>query len=365
MIKILFLSANPKDTMRLSLGGEFRAIHARLIASECRESFVIMQECALQVQDLQAHLLRHKPNILHFSGHGSRAGEILLETDAGIGQPVPVAALEKLFGILKTRIPTTCVVLNACFSKAQAEAIAKHVRCVIGMSDAIHDEASISFSSAFYQALGFGESIHTAFELARNQLQLENLGHDEIPQLIVGNRTDPAAIYLARRKKKKASKTREQKAISVHSAPGSEPRAGHDESAPLLMSPRAAVHRSSRPDPIEPLTPDSAPARKRGPRLPLKGLTCAAVILLILLSGTLYFRSYRDSHSSPRSSPPDASTTAALSNNGETLVWVNTASHIYHCPGDYYYKNTTQGELMTEKEAISKNNRPDHFKPCR
>ncbi len=32
-------------------------------------------------------------------------------------------------------------------------------------------------------------------------------------------------------------------------------------------------------------------------------------------------------------------------------VWVNLASHVYHCPGDRYYGRTKDGKYMTESEA--------------
>ncbi|MGH9760567.1 MAG: hypothetical protein ACREAC_06950, partial [Blastocatellia bacterium] len=97
MIKILFLSANPKRTKRLRLDEEVRAIRDKLNAATLRDDFTIEQEWALRVGDLQGHLMRHKPNIVHFSGHGSDEGEIILEDEAGKSQAVPIPALDQLF----------------------------------------------------------------------------------------------------------------------------------------------------------------------------------------------------------------------------------------------------------------------------
>jgi hypothetical protein len=49
---------------------------------------------------------------------------------------------------------------------------------------------------------------------------------------------------------------------------------------------------------------------------------------------------------------------------GPGMVWVNTASKVYHCPNDRYYGKTKQGEYMTEADAKAKGNRADHNKPC-
>jgi hypothetical protein len=45
-------------------------------------------------------------------------------------------------------------------------------------------------------------------------------------------------------------------------------------------------------------------------------------------------------------------------------VWVNTGTGVFHCPGSRYYRNTKQGELMTEADARSSGKRPAYGKPC-
>jgi hypothetical protein len=63
---------------------------------------------------------------------------------------------------------------------------------------------------------------------------------------------------------------------------------------------------------------------------------------------------------------PKASSTpaAAAPGGGPGQVWVNSASHVYHCPSDRWYGKTKSGEYMSESDAIAKGNRADHGKAC-
>jgi hypothetical protein len=171
-----------------------REIRNRVRSSTYRDQFDISDEWAVRAVDLQEHLLRHNPTIVHFSGHGSSSGELVLEDLNGLSHPVEVDALRALFSLLGNSIK--CVVLNACFSETQARAIAETVDCVVGMSDTIGDDSAIAFASSFYQALGYGKSIKSAFDLGCNQIHISALNDQDIPKLIIRSRGDPANVFL-------------------------------------------------------------------------------------------------------------------------------------------------------------------------
>lgn len=195
MIKILFLAANPLDTDKLHLDEEMRAINTALRQGEFRDQFDIRSHWAVRVSDLQELFLRHQPDIVHFSGHSSHQSEIILQDNAGNSQPVSASPLRQLFSILKDNI--RCVVLNACYSETQVQGIAEHIDCIVGMSDVISDNAALNFATAFYRALGYGRSIQTAFDLGCSQIDLENLGEQDTPQLLAIH-SNPSEVVLVR-----------------------------------------------------------------------------------------------------------------------------------------------------------------------
>jgi hypothetical protein len=49
---------------------------------------------------------------------------------------------------------------------------------------------------------------------------------------------------------------------------------------------------------------------------------------------------------------------------GPGMVWVNTSSKVYHCPGTKYYGTTKGGKYMAEKDAIAAGNHADHGNAC-
>jgi len=166
MIKVLLLSANPVDAP-LSIEEEFRAIDAKIRASEHRDHVQLILHGAVRLDDIPGLLMRHKPHVVHFSGHGAASGIALTGPD-GAARLVPPDALAHIFRALKDNVRV--VLLNACDSALQAEAIVSEIDCAVGMSDEIEDQAAIAFAAAFYEALGYGRSVQTAFDLALVQL---------------------------------------------------------------------------------------------------------------------------------------------------------------------------------------------------
>ncbi|MBW4505046.1 MAG: pentapeptide repeat-containing protein [Scytonematopsis contorta HA4267-MV1] len=176
---ILILAANPKNTSNLRLDEEVREIDAGLQRAKKRELFDLKQRWAVRVQDVYQALLDFKPQIVHFSGHGDGSDGLALEDDTGMLKLVDNYALAQLFQLFSSSIE--CVVLNACYSEVQAEAIVKYIPYVIGMNKQIGDKAAIKFATGFYSALGAGESVDFAYKLGCNVIQLDGISEHLTP----------------------------------------------------------------------------------------------------------------------------------------------------------------------------------------
>ncbi len=137
---------------------------------------------------------RYKPDIVHFSGHGSADGALIFEDASGAAKPVSAEAVGEMFRVLKG---VRCVVMNACWSDTHATQIAKSVDCVIGMSRSVSDAAAIGFAAGFYGSLGDGKSVGEAFDLGKVQIMLDGGDEQKTPRLKPRSGVDPASVTFA------------------------------------------------------------------------------------------------------------------------------------------------------------------------
>ena len=166
---ILILAANPTNTSKLRLEEESREIEEGIRRSNKREQFKLETKLAVRQRDFYRAILDTQPQIVHFCGHGEGQDGIVLEDETGTTAFVQADMLASQFKLFAKK-GVECVVLNACYSEIQAEAISQHINYVIGMNHAIGDEAAIKFAVAFYDALTAGENVEFAFELGCSQL---------------------------------------------------------------------------------------------------------------------------------------------------------------------------------------------------
>jgi hypothetical protein len=191
-IRILFLSANPWTTSRILVDEEAREIFERIQEGLYRDRFELHKHAAIRPIDLQRLLMMYKPHIVHFSGHASKTQRIILGGTPGRGKEVDTQGLVHLLSLYKSHV--RLVLLNACFTRAQARSIARVIDYSVGAGRAIGDKAGVAFAGAFYRALGFGRSVKESFDSAQAELGLTKMRRAEGIELFVRdgiNEADP------------------------------------------------------------------------------------------------------------------------------------------------------------------------------
>ncbi|WP_246162569.1 CHAT domain-containing protein [Brasilonema sennae] len=166
---ILILAANPTSTSRLRLDQEVREIDEGLRRANKRAEFKLEQKWAVRQRDFYRAMLDYQPQIVHFCGHGAGQDGILLQDETGQPALISGEALGSMFKLFATK-GVECVLLNACYSQMQAEAIRQHVNYVIGMNSTVGDKAAVGFAVAFYDAIAAGEEVQFAYDLGCSQM---------------------------------------------------------------------------------------------------------------------------------------------------------------------------------------------------
>ena len=170
MKKILILAANPRQD--LDLRREVHILKSVIERSQFQDKFQIKISFGISSDEIQRLFLEHQPRIVHFCGHGAGEQGLVFENDENSEKLVSNEALSDLFKIFTNQVE--CVLLNACYSDIQATEISHHINYVIGMKQAIRDDAAIVFTRGFYQALAYGESIDNSYNLGCNAIKIQS-----------------------------------------------------------------------------------------------------------------------------------------------------------------------------------------------
>jgi hypothetical protein len=194
-IRILILAADPRNAgYRPLLSQEVRRIKEKIEIATHRDMFEIKEEFGIMRRGLQEVLMKHQPHVVHFSGHANKASGLFFEDDFGNSSAVNAEKLASVFKTLKDNI--RLVVLNACHTRRVVEAFKDAIDFTIGMNDAVHDQSAITFSGAFYSALAYGYPVKTAFKVAINQINLEELRGPNTPKLFIRRGVDPLKSFI-------------------------------------------------------------------------------------------------------------------------------------------------------------------------
>jgi hypothetical protein len=173
------MAAAPDDKIYVNVVKEGTEIQQTLDGQ--RDKFQFIHILGITKDHFLDDLERYRPNILHFSGHGTESSSLVFQD----GDELSSEQLEKTFQSLPFKI--SVVFLNACYSKHQARSISKYVDYIIGMKKAVSDEAAIIFSSKFYKSLLKNINYKEAYSDAIAYLSYYLESESSIPKLITSH----------------------------------------------------------------------------------------------------------------------------------------------------------------------------------
>ena len=164
LIKILFMAANPKNTQSLNLNTEYRTLQQEMRQGSQRDDYEWLPPIFAATLTAMMRGLNQQPNVIHFSGHGLNKG-LVLEDENAYAQVVSNDMLDLLFKDLKGVVDI--IVLNCCYSTAQAEFLSRIGCYVLGYNTPVGDKIAQSFAKGFYLGLSDGKNFMNALNAGR------------------------------------------------------------------------------------------------------------------------------------------------------------------------------------------------------
>jgi uncharacterized protein YjbI with pentapeptide repeats len=197
-LKILYMSALPRDQHSIPVEGEYKAILDVIAKSEYKNQIDVRDWPGVSLTEFQSAIETYKPNVLHFSGHASQVGDLVFQGPEEESQKVPKDPFTNAFKLLGENLKL--VVLSACYSKDQAEDVSKHVDRVIGIDKEIEGDKAVMFSEKFYESIfdSDAKSIEKAFDIAKNELDMNTKEWESVPTpvLLKSPSRDPSPLFL-------------------------------------------------------------------------------------------------------------------------------------------------------------------------
>ena len=180
--KILMLSANPDNPELDRRNEEIREIENALDRATTARSkqgkydaifeSPPLGKLHIRATDISQEISTIQPSIICISGNEDGIEKLILESVSTKNKPLnPEKLIADFFHLYSGSID--CIVLNGCYSEEQAREIARHVKCVIGISRDLKHKKIIEFLNEFYYQLNLDNTItiQTSYRISRNRLE--------------------------------------------------------------------------------------------------------------------------------------------------------------------------------------------------
>lgn len=200
--RLLYLVASPageQPEREIDVDADYDAIQDAIDAVGATDCFELRRVWGVRPEDLIDQLGHWRPNIVHFSGHGSRGRGLVFTNDLGHAVLASPAGLTGIFRVARND-DIRLAVLMTCYGLPLARALAPHVQVAIGIEDRLADDAATVFNRAFYSALAGGRSIQEAYSQGYARVRFcDGIHARNRPELAVGPRADVALALVRKR----------------------------------------------------------------------------------------------------------------------------------------------------------------------
>ncbi len=195
-LNVLYLASNPDPQCSLRIDAEIRLVQQAIRGTVYRDSITVQYRPAANLDSLLEGLNDHRPQIVHFSGHGN---ETEIATDSGGVEDPAVQSLS--FDLLAkalsaTDSPPEIVVLNSCKSSAAKKHLLPVAKVIITMRESISDVAAAAFAPRFYAALASGQPVQKAFAQGQVAVAAASISEANTPELHCAAGINPAKVIL-------------------------------------------------------------------------------------------------------------------------------------------------------------------------
>ena len=195
-LTVLYLTSSPDPDNPVRVDAEVRRVQEAIRASKYSENVTVHFRPAADLNSLIDGLNDHRPQIVHFSGHGNE-DEIL--TDSGevgkdSGKILTFDLLAK--ALAATDSPPEVIVLNSCKSSPAKKSLLPNANIIVTMTTSISDIAASAFAPRFYAAIAAGQSVKAAFEQGKVAVEAVSISEANTPELHCAPSVNPATTIL-------------------------------------------------------------------------------------------------------------------------------------------------------------------------
>ncbi len=172
-MKVLLIGSNYKGMKEVLIGREIKKIREILISSEIH----LIDAPDSKRDELYERISEIKPQIIHFSGHGTNeTGPLFNGDEYLISTPPPL--MDQLIEVLKKgKQYVKLVIFNVCDSLTIAEKTSGFIDFTIGIEKKAEDRCVRAFSKGFYRILLRKDSLNNAYDNGTNRFSIK---HTEI-----------------------------------------------------------------------------------------------------------------------------------------------------------------------------------------